>query len=475
MNGISLAMRATVEQFTDMLTLAPAPQSGTETMTEYAEAWRKQMLAFGRKPKTVASYHGVVTQAIREMDWTKPGDLNAASVEDLMARKRASGEWIGTTINRNVCALRSFAKYLERRGLAERGSLEDVPRARDDGGQGSRASTREEATRLLLLALARERGLGYKRANRPLQHLLCFMAGLRCGEPGQLEWGRHIDLACPVPHIHWTRDISKNGREQDVALHPQLADALLIHRADMIELAKTIPEVIVRNKRMRNDGPVRVRFVHPDHTGSFVFPYVSSCFEKDAARAGIARKDARGRSYSPHSARKFFETAPIECGVNPRMVDFLMRHRGGVASRYFDPDLSEQVSALARLAPICEDFFRKLGILAHSDLQRPHPIADTDTSNEGPVHHNSSGSPANESGATFIAESSVADGAGLPDPLRSGKRAKKRGSSESSGILNVGMPIPAFGNAGDSNALADFLESVARLLRGSSDGQGIPS
>ena len=86
-------------------------------------------------------------------------------------------------------------------------------------------------------------------------------------------------------------------------------------------------------------------------TGGKVFTLVpsSATFRADRDRAGVPVHDEQGRSFSPHGARKWYSTTLTNAGVAPRMVDFLMRHTGGDAARYYQPTLEEQSAALQAL------------------------------------------------------------------------------------------------------------------------------
>ena len=407
-------------------------------LSKLIEQWHAHILAFGGKRKSADSYRGAVLAAARACHWSTPTDLTAAAIEDYIATKTASGEWKGTTVNRNVCAFRSFGKWLAKRGFQERAELEDLPRHKDDGSQGMRVATREEAIAHLEVAAGRERGTNYVSANRALQVLMKFQAGLRDGEGAQLVWSRHVHLDERVPFIRWTKDISKNRRDQDVALHPELAALLRIHRQDMRELAKSQPLVLVRNRRRGNAGPAKERVVSPDDPAGVVFPWVSSCFEADAKRAGIQRVDGLGRPYAPHSARKYFETALVSAGVHARMVDWLMRHRGGVAMRYFEPSLDDQLAAVSRLAHIAPKVMHNPRFSGSEALTRRLPDGHHVPSEDVQRHCNIPVSPAPPDGRAS-SQVLASDGAGLTEFLQSA-RPGRPGATESRDTLNLGMP-----------------------------------
>ena len=231
-------------------------------------------------------------------------------------------------------------------------------------------------------------------------------------------------------------------------------------------------------------GEPKTRLVDPDQDGAMLFPWSPPrvTFRNDRDAVGIEAKDRRGRGFSPHSARKFFETTLIDAGIQERVVDRLMRHSGGVQARYYDTELkilSEAVKKVPNLWPGAElrtevsggqhvDKFTQASASAKDGLLEGR--------NRGTFLPATSATPATDSsrppapGAPWLmsqltvpswaaghAESSE------PVPLRS----PPAGSIHDS---DPGMPILGQINA-DRTAMAALLEAVARLLRESADGR----
>lgn len=437
-----------------------------DSLPSLIDAWAKRLATFGKSAKTIQAYRENVHAFARFSGWQCPTDVTTETIEGYVTHKRDAGDWTkGTTINRELYAVRSFCKFLLSRKLVREDPSLDVMRAKDDGDEGARASSREEALQVLTVAYAREQALGYKKSVRWLQHLLMFHAGLRVGEPGRLEWQRHLKLDHSIPHIFWTKDVNKNGRRMQVALHPELVDLLLQHRENMRSLARTVPEVIVKNKRKGNQGEVKVRRVDPDEPGSFVFPWVSSAFEADAARAGIPVMDDRERTYSPHSARKYFETELENAGVSGKMINFLMRHKGGTDMRYFDPSLKRQVSRIAKLAPLSPEVIHNLPTGKDSSLTRRlsdgHHVPRQNAPQSHPTRSNPRALRTEHSG-----ERKVDRLEGLTEFLQRGLASGKQAAFESGTVSKLEMPIAPFETGSHSNALADLLIALATLLRG---------
>lgn len=221
-----------------------------------------------------------------------------------------------------------------------------------------------------------------------------------------------------------------------------------------------------------------------------MFPVVpfKGTFVKDRDAAGIQAADYRGRTFSAHSARKYFSTALTAAGVPEKMVDRLMRHAGRVEHRYYDPSLAEQAAAAAKLprlwpdsGDICAN--RQAGGGPNVENSNPEltsrgriaedgpgtPVGSPDqpisTERPGPVFQ----PPECQRSAVFT---------GLGRQVESLMRAAGQGRPEqAAGRLTphpVCMPNSAFSVAYrdgiETDDLADLFEALARLLRTRSSG-----
>lgn len=305
-------------------------------ISSVVERWLDNMRARGKKPRSIQAYREVVERAIRECGWTSLADLTAANIHGWLEGRRAELKWKGSTYNRNMQVFRGLTAYCTLMKELEEDPLAASIRAEDDSGDGSRAASLDEARRLIFQAWLRDRTDARSPrpgGNRALYWMCLFAAGARKNEPSQ--WllkdvrvrGEHA-----VPHIAWSRDVQKNHKRRFIAITEELAELLRRHIRDLDAL------------RAANGLPP----LGPDDP---IFPVVPSnhSFSADRDRAGIAAIDYRERGFSPHSARKYFETQLPACGVEPKMVNFLMRHVIGVDDRYFDPALEVQAAALARM------------------------------------------------------------------------------------------------------------------------------
>ncbi|MBS0186689.1 MAG: hypothetical protein JSS51_01385 [Planctomycetes bacterium] len=335
------------------LLAAPPAADPAKPFKPLIEEWASNMRVLGKRPQTIASFTRVVSSTVNALGWKCPEDIMGLQLEDHLVKKVESGQWCGATLNREIACFRSFFRFLRKRQLINADPVENIVKAATENGPGARAGTIEEGRKLLAHIASRMNAerRGPQNGNRLLQTLALFQAGMRSGEPEKLQWGRHIVLDDEVPHFNWTSDIQKNRHAAIVAMHPELERALRRHREEMRAFAQHTPAVIVYNRRRGNAGEPKRRLINPDSPGSFVFPWASSAaqFRKDSDRAGIPKLDARGRSFSPHSARKYFQNGLRAAGVHGKLIDYLMRHHVDACSRYDDPTLTEQRAAIVLL------------------------------------------------------------------------------------------------------------------------------
>jgi integrase len=302
------------------------------------DAWLAQLAALRRKPSTLRIYRSDTTRLIQELGITRPLEF---SYDSVIGWLREQKEWKGTTYNRWLTMLRSFSRDMAMRGVIPTDPLEHSIRAQDDGDEGSRAATTEEALALIQTAFVREQADARCKGNRALYDACLFLAACRLDEPSRLQ-RRHVLVNMDPPRILWTKDINKNHKQLELAICPELARLLREHLAGI-------------------DAELRAANRPPAGPDDPVFPIVPSpcTFRTDRKRAKIKGEDHRGRPFTPHSARKWFATELTRQGVSQKMVDHLMRHKGSVEQRYFDPSLEDMAGAVARLPTIWPGMSRK--------------------------------------------------------------------------------------------------------------------
>lgn len=443
-------------------------QAASSDLADHVAGWLQHLRSRRHKPNGFNCYRQRVERMIRETGVRRCDELTSAVITGWLDSHSES--WTGSTYNNALSVLRSLTGYLARVGAIAEDPLEGSVRAYEEYGAGSRAATTEEARSILSVAVARTLSDRRCKGERALYWACLFLAGCRLDEPGRWRW-KHLLLDESVPVIRWTPDISKNRRLEETAIAPELAHLLRAHRD---AAASGPPE----SARLFKGKVVEVRRIRPDDPEAFVFGTVPTpaSFPKDRDRAGVAKLDARQRPLTAHSARKWFATTLTLAGVHSRIVDRLMRHKGGVQGRYFDPPMGEQAEAVAllpRLWPIvdnrCTSGVRRLiigesleaGLTESDGVGRvSHRANDPDPSHSvsrpGPdrVPHRWHDDPRTRPGLNTERT-----------PGQPGERVSESHRVESPRDLSQEMALPQLINATDSTAVADLLNALARLLR----------
>lgn len=190
-------------------------------------AWVGNLEGRGKRPRSIASYRTFIESAMRERGWREPVELTAATILQYLDSERKALAWRSATYNRGLCVFRSLSKFMRRTGLIPLDGMEDAERAADDGGDGSRAATTDEARALIRAAWLKESTDRRCKGARSLYWACLFLAGCRAGEPEQWLWS-DLFLDEPVPFIRWRKAISKNRKQVEVALCPELAGLLRV-------------------------------------------------------------------------------------------------------------------------------------------------------------------------------------------------------------------------------------------------------
>lgn len=441
--------------------------AGPDAMHRAIDAWCDELRTLGKR--SIHAFRQVITAAVKSEAWTEPRQMDYNALSEYFAKKRVE-DWIGVTYNRNLTFFRSFTACLKRKGLIATDPLEEAQRAEDDGGEGARAATLEEARRHIRHAWIRDQADGRCKGNRALVWLMLYAHACRVGEPDKLRWKHlHIDDNEPIPFLRWTKEINKNRRLQLIALAPELVRLLREHREQMREWATRCGGI--HRRLNRRTGKRTERPFNPADPEAFVFPVIPprTTFRSDRDAAGITPIDARERGFSPHSARKFFETILPSLGVSTKMTDFMMRHKGTVAARYYDPSLEEQAKDVARLPRLWPE--------AESGIQKIPERALTAPQGSGTnLPRDSNGTPISDTTERPSPGTSPLESRPGPQwlgrPLVLADLEQTLQCLVGPGLGPVESTIFQSGNADyridkslNSTDLADLLEALARLLR----------
>lgn len=405
------------------------------------DAWLEHLRAKGGSPRTRTVYRAEILAAARTMGWSSATDLTYDAVVQYLARRQQDRAWAPSTYNRNLACFRSFARYLDASGRAEKDPLRMAAGRRSSGERGARAATLEEARSLIEHARARQSRDLRCTGDRALYWLLLFACGLRVGEPANLRW-RHVRIDHTVPHIAWEPGIQKNGRRQNVAIASEAAELLRAHRTRV-----------------------------PSGSDDPVFPVVPSrvTFRQDRAAIGVEAVDDRGYRFSPHAARKTFCGWLLAANVHERLIRFLMRHACDASQRYTDPSLEEQARALTAIP-------RLWTYPQNVDNPRPQ-VADLTTRREvGSVADHATPSDRTQDsptppgvdpldGVALDARTSMPGGVVESVTGGAGAGGNAAASLEKTGIFSPTMPIVGQINPARTSRLGDLLVILGELLR----------
>jgi integrase len=301
---------------------------------EAIDEWLDHMRLRRKKPKSIEAFRQIAYRAMRESGWREVADLTHDNITAWIQRAATESGWKGSTINHRMTALHSLTERLYKRGLLPHDPLADAIRAEeDDSSEGARAGTLAEARAIVLRAWIREQNDRRCKGNRTLYWACLFAMGCRLDEPARWKW-KHVQLELNPPRLCWTPDINKGKKRREQPIPQWLADRLREHRAQ-------------GGVTERKDAQGSATETNADDP---VFPVTpnKATFAQDREAAGIPFEDYRGRKFTPHAARKFYSTFLTGAGVSEKMVDYLMRHQGGVEGRYYDPSADDCAAAVAK-------------------------------------------------------------------------------------------------------------------------------
>lgn len=425
-------------------------------LAELVGQWCAWLASRRRTPRTIAAYRVTIERAVRACGWRTPADLTHASIIGYLSAQA----WKGSTYNRNLIAFRSLTGFMARTIPDWPDPLADALCASTkDSNDGARGATLEEARAMIAEAWARERYDGRTKAARALYWLCMFQAGCRHSEPAEWKWG-DLELDDGIPRVAWGGPNAphKSGTRVEIPLHPELAALLRKHRRTLnVHKADTNRAL---SERVFEHQP-------PRHV-----------FRKDRDRAEIPALDRRGRGFSPHSARKYFETQLVAAGAPEMVVKRLMRHAPDTTQRYFDPEFALLASWVERLPGLWPE--RVAGVSGNSvenNVDRKMGLTNPDQSDrfshstEPPLTETNnaileSGSPPASVEGTCGARSRGRAFTG------SRRAAASAGKVRSTRLIDPEiMPIHGLITV-DRNALADLLFAAGRLLREPGHGQG---
>jgi integrase len=277
------------------------------------------------------------------LQWHRPADLRRVDLERWLADQ--------TRLNRSArsrnafqTAANSFGNWCVRSGRMVSNPFERMPKANLDADRRRqrRALTPEEMERLIIAAQTAPSRPPMRRGEedgriggRPAERLsgqeraevytILAGTGLRVGELAQLTVA-DVRLDERVPRIELPARITKNKADDTIPL-----------RADLVELLR---------RRVARLAPSTLLYAIPTD--------MIKRFNADCRRAGIPKRDERGRTVDIHALRTTFGTWLARSGVAPRTAQALMRHSDIklTMSVYTDPKLLDTAAAVESIPSV---------------------------------------------------------------------------------------------------------------------------
>jgi len=282
-----------------------------------------------RSPEHLRKTMQYLRTAAEEIPWAEPRDITLHSAEKYLAARFPGN---GNTHDKVASMLRVFGAWLKRRGLLRVNVLDDIECRGGPRGAGQRALTAAELRAMFRAARAMEVSDRRPRAARSVIYLAAALTGLRYGELKHLRWEHVVLDGSPRLELSAEQGAQKVRRAGIVLpLAPELAQALRAWKPASIAQAAA-----------KSTDPARA---------GFVFPLMPShhSVDEDMARAGVAKRDARGKAASFHSTRKFLATQLRRGGVDVAIRKKMMRHESEhlTTGTYDDAEVGELAAAMA--------------------------------------------------------------------------------------------------------------------------------
>lgn len=433
-------------------------------------AYLTDLTARGKTKGTLKQYGALLRRMMQTLGVAHPSQISYNLIQNYCGSQPT---WSAGTQARAMKVASLFTQYCLLSRVIDHDPLVGARGHVNIEAPGSRAATLAEAQAFLAHAAATVMtdARAAARCNRAVYYLCLFAAGCRANEPGRWRW-KNLALDHATPHILWTAGkgderTHKNNRIRAIALAPELVQALNLWRDQS-------------NEMRRNKGLPKAK------ADDKVFPSqpINATFRADRENTGIDRLDFRGRAFTAHSARKFLATQLTTCGVAEKMVDFLMRHTGRTEYRYYDPSLEEQAAAIAKLPKLLPEFFftanlrdaKLLRAAARKNAKTPldkEGVMVDDISVKATSTASLQSQLTSNAGPNAVATALTIDAISRTGPALDVSGFANTASASSpaknppfppKNCINSGYRV---NETGENELVADLLEALARLIRGS--------
>ncbi len=274
--------------------IAPGPmrEAGGKSLATLAELYTADLDSLGRDGHYLSDALGRIRKLAKECGWKQLRDVTPASFQAWRSKQSLSAR----TLNHHLATMRSFFGWLIRQKMATFDPLQDVERVDERGRRVRlrRAFTADEVRKLL----------GAAPVERRRFYLAAYYTGLRRSELEKLQWG-DVHLDDEKPFIVARAATTKNRQDAKLWLRPELLATLRAMRP-----ADAAADQLVFGCVVDIQGGHKLRR-----------------FRRDLEAAGIAFKDAQGRTADLHAlARMTPNTHMGQLGVGERVRQEFMRH-----------------------------------------------------------------------------------------------------------------------------------------------------
>ncbi|GAB5494998.1 MAG: hypothetical protein Phyf2KO_00780 [Phycisphaerales bacterium] len=264
-----------------------------------------------------------VTWFIDTCGWATLSDIS--TVDITKAKTQLAGR-SSVTIGKYIRRLKLFLEFCVDQGWIETNPAEAVKLPRAVRGEGVRALSTAEVDAIV-------DAVPSKYVERKAYYLVAAWTGLRREECVRLKW-KNVDLTGENPCLNLTPDVTKNKKSARVPLNQIACGALASLRPP-----QPSPDVKVFER----------------------VPCIRT-FDRDLSIAGVPKHDERGRAAGLHSFRKHLATWLERQGVDPTVIQSIMRHAKLEITRqsYMDDrlmDLAVRGSDALNAEPIEPDYF----------------------------------------------------------------------------------------------------------------------
>lgn len=310
-------------------------EAANRPIREHVAEFLAELRTVGRSHDYVRVMDTRLHRLIDECGWHRPADLTAAKFS---AWRREASHLAPRTLNHFLQYARRFFNYLVKRGIVQSNPLDGIDKVDQRGKQ---TIERRALSHLEQRALLQTSG-----PNAPV-YLVALTTGFRRAELAALVWA-DVHLDATTPHLRLPASATKNRTEALQPIPPGTVSALrAIRPADASPTTRVFP-------RMPSDRQVN----------------------RDFAAAGIAKRDAFGRTVDLHALRHTFDTNLLRSDVPPFIAQRLMRHSDiRLTTRvYADDSQLPTAHALSKLPSLSLDDLLPPGQDPQCSQKRSQPV-----------------------------------------------------------------------------------------------------